>query len=171
MDFIRQAIYLSLVFLIIFGCGCKSSVIEYGLENQVLLEVNRYRIMKGLRELTSDERIAEIARNHSVEMANDMAKVGHQGASHRFENVAEKGLSWVSAAENIAFLSKYRDPVKEAVAEWIQSSKGYRQNMEGDFNLTGIGVVKSSGGVYYFTQIFIKTHKHDRIEPGKSPVN
>jgi uncharacterized protein YkwD len=172
MDFIRQLIFLSLVILVIFGCGCKSSVVEYEMEHQVLQEVNRYRVTKGLQELTGDERIAEIARNHSLEMSNDMVKVGHQGASHRFEKVAKKGLSWVSAAENIAFLSKYRDPVKEVVAEWIKSSKGYRQNMEGNFNLTGIGVIKSRSGAYYFTQIFIKTHnKHYRIEPGKMPVN
>jgi uncharacterized protein YkwD len=158
MDFIKRGIYLSLVFLMIFGCGCKSSVVEYELERQVLLEVNRYRNTKGLPELTGDERIAEIARNHSMEMSDGIIQTGHQGASRRFENVSQKGLSWVSAAENIAFLSKYRDPVKEAVAAWIESSKGYRQNMEGDFNLTGIGVVKNRNGAYYFTQIFIKTH-------------
>jgi uncharacterized protein YkwD len=158
MDFIKRGICLAIVFWLMLGCGCKSSVIEYELEHRVLLEVNRHRIAKGLQELTSDERIAEIARNHSVEMADGIVKTGHQGAGRRFESVSQKGLSWVSAAENIAFLVKCRDPVTEAIAEWIKSSKGYRQNMEGDFSLTGIGVVKDRNGAYYFTQIFIKPH-------------
>ena len=48
----------------------------------------------------------------------------------------------------------YQDPVSTAVDGWIKSD-GHRQNMEGNYNLTGIGVAMNPQGEYYFTQIFI----------------
>ena len=33
-------------------------------------------------------------------------------------------------------------------------SPGHRKNMEGQFNLTGIGCARGKDGVFYFTQLF-----------------
>jgi uncharacterized protein YkwD len=38
---------------------------------------------------------------------------------------------------------------------WI-NSPGHRENIEGDYNLSGIGIYKNRNGVLYFTHIFIK---------------
>ena len=42
------------------------------------------------------------------------------------------------------------------VEGWIASA-GHRQNIEGDFTLTGIGAAAGRDGTRYFTQIFVKT--------------
>ena len=37
---------------------------------------------------------------------------------------------------------------------WLQSP-GHRRNIEGDFDLTGIGIVRVAAGTYFFTQLFV----------------
>ncbi len=39
---------------------------------------------------------------------------------------------------------------------WLRSP-GHRENIEGAYDLTGIGVARSRQGVYYFTQLFAGT--------------
>ena len=75
----------------------------------------------------------------------------HSGFDRRIEALS---ISYRSAAENVAYNQGYRDPVKQAVEGWIES-EGHRQNLTGNYNLTGIGAVKNQQGEYYFTQIFI----------------
>ena len=43
---------------------------------------------------------------------------------------------------------------KQVVNMWLNSD-GHRKNIEGNYNLTGIGVVKGKDGALYFTQIFV----------------
>lgn len=50
----------------------------------------------------------------------------------------------------------YSEEATAAVQGWIKST-GHRQNMEGNFNLTGIGVATNAKGQYYFTQMFIRS--------------
>jgi uncharacterized protein YkwD len=56
----------------------------------------------------------------------------------------------------VAYNQGYSKPDEQAVEGWIKSS-GHRKNMEGDFDLTGIGITKNAKSEYYFTQIFIKS--------------
>ena len=65
-----------------------------------------------------------------------------------------KAIAYSAAAENVAYNSGYSDPATQAVQGWLKST-GHRQNLEGNYNLTGIGIAKNAKGEYYFTQIFI----------------
>ncbi len=56
-----------------------------------------------------------------------------------------------AAAENVAYGQM---SAEEVVDGWLHSP-GHRQNIEGDYNLTGIGVAQNKDGVIYFTQIFV----------------
>ncbi len=49
------------------------------------------------------------------------------------------------------------DPAGAAVNAWLAST-GHRQNIEGDYHLTGVGVASPDNDslTFYFTQIFIK---------------
>jgi uncharacterized protein YkwD len=49
----------------------------------------------------------------------------------------------------------FADPVTQAVEGWIDSP-GHHANIKGNFDLTGIGVVKNEQGEYYLTQLFVK---------------
>lgn len=122
-------------------------------EKAVHSQVNQYRASKGLLPLTVNARMSEQARIHSQNMASGKVAFGHQGFAQRVTAVA---ISYSSAAENVAYNQGYSEEATVAVQGWIKST-GHRQNMEGNFNLTGIGVATNAKGQYYFTQMFIRS--------------
>ena len=79
---------------------------------------------------------------------------GHAGFEQRVEAI-NRIIPYRTAAENVAFNKGYSNPTQQAIEGWIKSN-GHRINIEGQYNLTGIGVVKNAKGEYYFTQIFIR---------------
>lgn len=125
------------------------------LEKSVHEQVNQYRVSRKLRPLTLDPRITEQARIHSQNMADGKVPFSHNGFDGRVDAIA-RSISYRGAAENVAYNFGYSDPVRNAVEGWIKSP-GHRKNMEGEYNLTGIGVAKNAKGEYYFTQVFIRS--------------
>ncbi len=64
-----------------------------------------------------------------------------------------KAAGFISgAAENVAYGNM---TAAKVVDGWLHSP-GHKKNIEGNYNLTGIGTVQREDGVIYFTQIFIK---------------
>ena len=124
------------------------------LEQAIHAQVNEYRAKQGLPPLTLDREISEIAREHSQDMAAGQVEFGHGGFEQRVQAIA-RVIPYRRAAENVAYNQGYQDPGSQAVEGWI-NSPGHRVNMEGSFDLTGIGVVRTSDGKYYFTQMFIR---------------
>jgi uncharacterized protein YkwD len=124
------------------------------LEAAVHKQVNQYRQSVNLPPLTFDPSISAQARVHSQAMASGKAGFSHVGFEDRVKAIA-KSIPYTSAAENLAYNEGYSDPVNQAVKGWIKSP-GHRVNMEGNFDLTGVGVVKTPQGRYYMTQIFIR---------------
>jgi uncharacterized protein YkwD len=126
-----------------------------GLEQSVYTQINQYRTSQGLSPLTLDARIAQQARTHSQNMAAGRVSFGHQGFQQRVQVIAQ-AIPVAGAAENVAYNQGSTNPAGQAVQSWLQSS-GHRGNILGSYNLTGVGVAKSSNGRYYFTQIFIRS--------------
>ena len=124
------------------------------LEQAVLTQINQYRASRKLPPLIVDARISEQARNHSQAMANGSVPFSHNGFQQRVATIA-RTIPYSRAAENVAYNQGYSDPVRQAVQGWLQST-GHRQNIEGSFDLTGIGIAQNAKGEYYFTQIFIR---------------
>jgi uncharacterized protein YkwD len=116
-------------------------------------QVNEYRSSLNLPALEFSVSISQQAIIHSQNMAQQTVAFSHDGFQSRLEAI-KNHISYRSGAENVAYNMGYQDPVSTAVAGWIESD-GHRQNMEGNYNLTGIGVAVNSEGEYYFTQIFI----------------
>jgi uncharacterized protein YkwD len=56
-------------------------------------------------------------------------------------------------SENVAVNKGYDHPVKAALESFLDS-RGHRDNLMGRFDLTGVGVAKSSDGRIFFTQMF-----------------
>jgi len=123
------------------------------LEKAVNQQINQYRASKKLPPLSVDSRITQIARIHSENMANGKVRFSHDGFEGRAKAIT---IPYQSVAENVAYNMGYSDPVRKAVEGWIKSD-GHRKNMEGQFNLTGIGIAKNAKGEYYFTQLFVRT--------------
>jgi uncharacterized protein YkwD len=125
------------------------------LENAAFQQVNNYRKSRKLPALQLNSNISEQARIHSQNMARGKVAFSHDGFHNRAKIISQK-ISYQAVAENVAFNMGYSDPVKEAVEGWIKSA-GHRHNMEGNYNLTGMGIALNPKGEYYFTQIFMKT--------------
>ena len=123
------------------------------MEGEILTLVNRHRSQRGLRPLANDPRVAEIARRHSAAMSGRRG-IDHDGFDSRAAEIG-RFLPLRGMAENVALDSR-PDPARSAVKGWL-GSPGHLQNIEGDFDVTGIGVVRGADGVNYFTQIFVTT--------------
>ncbi len=90
-------------------------------------------------------------------MARGKRGFGHSGFSER---VKATGLQFTSAAENVGQNQGFDDPAGQAVEGWLHSH-GHRTNIEGRFNLTGVGVARSRNGTFFFTQIFMLTAREE----------
>ena len=153
--------FMLLISIAISGCingggssAPNNATVRTDLESSVHSKVNSYRASQGNSALGYDNRIAEIARNHSVYMAGK-DKISHDGFNGRVSQLKSVlGASNIAAGENVAYNYGCSDPVQVAVDGWI-NSEDHRLNMIGDYNWTGIGVAVN-GGKYYFTQIFVK---------------
>lgn len=124
------------------------------LEQAVLTQVNQYRAGRKLPPLTLDARISEQSRLHSQAMANGRVPFSHDGFKQRVQAIA-RTLPYSRAAENVAYNQGYSDPARQAVQGWLKSP-GHLKNIEGSFDMTGIGIAKNAKGEYYFTQVFIR---------------
>lgn len=122
------------------------------IENGILANVNAYRRSKGLPDLRMIDAANQQAQIHSRNMASGKTAFGHDGFSQRVTNASNIIGRVSAAAENVAYGS---ETAREVVDGWIKSS-GHRKNIEGNYNLTGIGVYANSRGVLYFTQLFLK---------------
>lgn len=87
-------------------------------------------------------------------MASGKTPVGHQGFEDRIRALRRvMTVGW--SAENAGMNEGYADPARQMMAGWL-ASPAHRVNMEGRYDLTGIGVARNRAGRVYFTQIFVE---------------
>lgn len=122
------------------------------IEQAVHVQINQYRRAQGLSPLALDERISQQARLHSQAMAQQR-RLSHDDFDERLDTI-DRLIPYRSASENVAYNQGVSDPARRAVTGWI-NSPGHRENIEGSFNFTGIGVAQIRPGEYYFTQVFV----------------
>lgn len=123
-------------------------------EKKIHQLVNQYRSSITLPLLELDERISQLAREHSEAMANKKIPFGNSGFKERIRKIT-LFLPHNAVSENIALYQG--NPVNEdiMVQFWLKSAK-HKKIIQGDYNLTGIGIAKSADDTYYITQIFIR---------------
>jgi len=122
-------------------------------EKKIHQLINQYRSSINLPMLELNEKISQLARAHSEAMANKEIPLGNCGFKKRIRKIA-RIFPNKAASENVA--SYHGNPVNEEIVVqfWLKSAK-HRKIIQGDYNLTGIGVAKSTDNVYYFTQLFV----------------
>lgn len=123
------------------------------IEQSIVQQINAYRQSKGLPNLTWNADMAEQARQHSANMAKGSIPFGHLGFDQRAKSL-NKALGYQAVSENVAYMTTRANMASIAVQSWINSEK-HRKNIEGRFNLTGIGVSRSATGEVFFTQMFV----------------
>ena len=123
------------------------------LEHYVHMLVNEHRTDQGLKPLAFSPEISAIARQHSRDMEAGRQPLGHGDVESRQREVSGF-ISLSSLAENVAMNTRATHPGDTAVYSWLRSA-GHRRNIEGDFDLTGIGIARTEDSTYFFTQLFI----------------
>lgn len=124
------------------------------IEKNIHQLVNQHRQAKNLPSLKFDETIAQQARIHSERMAAKTIPFSEQGLQEMAQFI-NRSIPYEKIGKNISLTQNTQEPGKLAVETWLDRGNS-RQNIEGDFELTGIGVARNSQGEYYFTQIFLK---------------
>jgi len=124
------------------------------MQQMILYYVNEYRAKHHLAALKLNTSASLEAARHSQAMANKTIPFGHAHFQDRIKHLYNKFKDARGGAENVAF---YRMNAKRLVDGWI-ASPGHRRNIEGHYNITGIGIAHGKPGWGYFTQIFILTN-------------
>ncbi|MBP6945006.1 CAP domain-containing protein [Patescibacteria group bacterium] len=131
-----------------------TSIPSNSLERRAFDAINDHRRSIGIPALAWNDTVADVARTHSRNMAEQRVPFSHDGFDERFEQI-NASLRLSTMAENVA-VNSYVDPVTTAVRDWLNSN-GHRINIENPvFTETGIGIVEGIQDEYYLTQLFIK---------------
>ncbi|BCA95106.1 transporter [Legionella antarctica] len=126
---------------------------DAAIQNAILIHINKYRQNQGLSPLQMDNNIVKEAKQHSLDMANHRMSFGHKYFNNRINRLHAKIKNSNAGAENVAY--NYKD-AQDVVYNWVRSP-GHKRNIEGNYNLTGIGIARDKNGKIYFTQIFLRT--------------
>jgi uncharacterized YkwD family protein/spore coat assembly protein SafA len=124
------------------------------LENEVIRLVNVERSKNGLGQLTGDWQLSRVARYKSTDM-RDKNYFSHYSPTYGdpFKMMHDFGITFYAAGENIAMGQQ----TPQAVMNSWMNSAGHRANiLNPQFNEIGVGVAKTSSGVIYWTQQFIR---------------
>ncbi|HEY9600511.1 MAG TPA: CAP domain-containing protein [Allocoleopsis sp.] len=127
------------------------------MEAAVRQRINEIREQKGLNALENNEKLAQVARNYSQQMARDnfFSHTGSDGSTLATRVRAGRIFYWV-VGENLFKSRNIAEPVPVAVQGWMKSP-GHRENiLRPIFTQTGVGVWKT-GSTYYITQLFMRS--------------
>ena len=149
----RTLVVLLLVSFVLMRCSERTDpgLAGAALEGEILILVNQHRNSKSLPSLALNEVISEEARIHSQNMANGTTSFSHDGFSERIGRI-KTAIGDGASGENIANGQKTEQAVMNS---WL-SSPGHKANIEGNFDLIGIGVASVGDGPLFYTQIFLK---------------
>lgn len=121
--------------------------------------VNQARVTEGVQPLIYDHAAAEVAYNHSRDMAERgyLAHVNLEGL-RPCDRLEEAGIQWSQVGETIHYADGFKTSVIATVVvqEWMHSESHRKILLNGNYIHTGIGVYKTVCGKVYTTQVFFK---------------
>lgn len=126
------------------------------IEISVTQLINQRREDKQLPPLEHNEKLAQVARNYSQQMAenNFFSHTGIDGSTLE-DRVKAGGIIYSVVGENIFQSTNIPQPAEVAVDGWMQSP-GHRENiLRPVFTETGVGVWRVNN-TYYITQLFLR---------------
>ncbi|AVZ29745.1 CAP domain-containing protein [Nodularia spumigena CS-584] len=126
------------------------------IEIAVRQRINEVRQNEDLHPLEHNEKLAQVARNYSRQMAenNFFSHTGNDDSTLQ-DRVRAGGMIYWVVGENLFKSTNVPQPVKVAVEGWMESS-GHRENiLRPVFTETGVGVWRVDN-TYYITQLFLR---------------
>ncbi len=127
------------------------------MEAQVRQRINEIRQKQGLSQLRNNEKLAQVARNYSQQMAEkDFFSHTSPEGSTMVQRVESAEIFYLMLGENLFMCTNMPQPVPLAVQGWMDSP-GHRENiLRPEYRETGIGVWRK-GNSYYITQLFMRS--------------
>ena len=126
----------------------------YDIERRVFDIVNEHRASIGSKIVEWNDDIADISREHSVNMASGVIEPSHEGVFERIERMKVLIPEFNGGAENLAW-NYSSDPALQGFNWWL-TSEGHRTSLENDFyDISGVGVSRAADGKYFITQYFV----------------
>jgi uncharacterized protein YkwD len=118
--------------------------------------MNAERQINGLRMIEWDDELANLARLHALNMA-EQGFFSHRGLDGSTVDIRAKqlGINWIGIGENIAAIRGHDDPAVIAVDKWMNSSSHKKNILNGQWQISAIGAVEAPDGTVYFTQVFL----------------
>jgi uncharacterized protein YkwD len=138
------------------------AAIDSANQRAILIYINEYRHKRGLGPLRMNYLMSEEAAKHSRDMARHAVPFSHQHFANRINRLFRQIKQCEGGAENIAY--NYKN-AQDVVRNWL-ASYGHRRNIEGNYNLTGIGLARDRRGKIYYTQIFLRTNNPVYLKKG-----
>lgn len=122
-------------------------------EASVFSLTNRERAHEGIAALTSDTRVAQIARTHSADMiARDYFSHTNTVGCDATCRADKSGYAWHVYGENIHMMRGYQlgaeETAKKILTDWMNSPAHRANILNGDFTHVGIGVVVEGNEIY-----------------------
>lgn len=121
---------------------------------EVYVQTNRYRKSVGRNALRAQKELNAIAKQHSQAMASGQRPFSHQGFDQRVEEIKAYAKKDWRVAENLYATYNTNNIGAHVLKDWI-ASPGHKENLDGRFIFTGIGVARSKSGEYFITQLYV----------------
>lgn len=122
-------------------------------ESAFVAKINALRAAKGLRQLRVDAELTSIARSWAARMA------ARGDISHNPGFTKQVQADWVKLGENVGMGPSVDDLHRAFVA----SPTHYKNLVDGDFELIGVGVVVASDGTLF------TAHQFETLNPAARP--
>lgn len=118
----------------------------------ILALTNAVRKQEGLAQLTASERLAEIGRGHSANMAKQQKLEHSLDGKEAKDRVLASGYDYSDVGENLA--STDGDTPETIFKRWMESKEHRAQIRNPDFREMGLGLVRDAKGRIWYTQLF-----------------
>lgn len=126
------------------------------MEQTVYEQINQHREAKGLPPLLLDGWLTQQAREHSQAMAKSDVLLEREVLQQVNEKIVNTE-PYQSAATAVGMNLGYANPAQANINYWLRDVYGDNSTtINGEYELTGIGVAINFKGEYYFTQIFLR---------------
>ncbi len=148
-------LFILLLSVFILSCEKKdepSVVILEDFEQEIVDLINYYRDTTGKGMLIVDTVLRREARNHSTNIATGKVPFGHEGYQERANTIFSE-VGGTVFGENVAE-GNYPE-ASYFIDSWL-NSPSHKENVDSDYNYTGVGVAENERGVKIATQIFLK---------------
>jgi len=136
---------------------CLTTIAQSRSEIEVFDLVNRERSRAHLAGLSWDDRLANLARNYSRQMARQgfFDHYDPEGRTVVDRARAERIRNWSSIGENLFVCDDHPYFATTAVRGWMKSQTHRTNILERSWTATGIGVATARDGSIFITQVFI----------------